>query len=184
MSRTILSIALASGLAATLFASAASANTGTIRFEGRLTNATCEVLGGSEAFGPNFTVVLPTVSTAQLGIGEFAGRTRFPMKLQNCADVVGTVRAHFDAGATVDANFRTLRPSNGGSVHFALFDEDGTRLTIGEHPQAGGTPATPLGTGYAADDTMYYEVAYHRVGPAAPLAGDFFSTVTYSLQYD
>ena len=50
MSRTILSIALASGLAATLFASAASANTGTIRFEGRLTNATCEVLGGSEAF--------------------------------------------------------------------------------------------------------------------------------------
>ncbi|UHQ19464.1 type 1 fimbrial protein [Lysobacter sp. KIS68-7] len=184
MSTSIRHTTRATGLAVALFASVASANTGTIRFEGRLTNATCEVLGGTEAFGPNFTVVLPTVSTAQMNVGEFAGRTRFPMKLQNCTDVVGTVRAHFDAGATIDANFRTLRPNNGGPVHFALFDEDGTRLAIGEHPQAGGTPATPLGTGYAANDTMYYEVAYHRVGAAAPVAGDFFSTVTYSLKYD
>ena len=158
---------------------AASADTGEIRFEGRINNATCKVDGGGTG-SPSFTVRLPEVSKvqlAQLGAGEHASRTRFEMRLHDCQDVLGTVRAYFEAGPQVDPMTNTLRPSNNGPVHFALIDQDDTQIPIGSELQAG--------TGYAMNETMYYDVAYQRVGAAAAIvAGDFDSKVTYSLQYE
>lgn len=168
------SVSLATGALVACVAFAASANTGLIRFEGRVTNATCMVDGGTVSPGASFTVELPPVSAAQLGPGQTAGRTRFPMQLRDCQDVASTVRAFFEAGPNVDPSTATLRPSNNGSVHFALFDQDGSQIPVGSELQSG--------TAYAANDTMYYEVAYQRIG-AAP-ADSFFGTVTYSLQYD
>jgi len=158
---------------------AASADNGEIRFEGRINNATCKVDGGGTG-SPSFTVRLPETSKvqlAQLSPGEHAGRTRFEMRLHDCQDLLGTVRAYFEAGPLVDPITQTLRPSNNGPVHFALIDQDDTQIPIGSDLQAG--------IGYAMNETMYYDVAYQRVGSAAAIvAGDFDSKVTYSLQYD
>ena len=87
------------------------------------------------------------------------------------------MRTFFEAGPNVDPTFRTLRPSNDGSVHFALFDSDGSRIEIGA--ELGNN-----GTRYNADDLMFYEVAYNRVGVEPVAAEQFSATVTYSLQYD
>jgi major type 1 subunit fimbrin (pilin) len=154
----------------------ASANTGTITFLGEITNGTCTVEGGTAALA-SFTVELPAISVAQLGPGDVAGRTRFPMQLRNCTDVPTTVRTFFEAGPNVDPTFRTLRPSNDGPVHFALFDQDGSRIEIGA--ELGNT-----GTRYNPDELMFYEVAYNRVGLTPVVAGEFSTTVTYTLQYD
>ena len=156
-------------------ASTASATTGLIRFEGQVTNATCMVDGGTSGLS-SFTVELPAVSAAQLGPGQTAGRTRFPMQLRDCQDVLGTLQAFFEAGPNVDPNTATLKPSNNGSVHFALFDQDGTQIPVGSELQSG--------TAYAPNDTMYYEVAYQRIGAAPVTAASFFGTVTYSMKYD
>jgi type 1 fimbria pilin len=170
---------LACALVACAPLAAIADNHGEIRFEGRINNATCKVDGGGTG-SPSFTVRLPEVSKvqlAQLGDGEHASRTRFSMRLHDCQDVLGTVRAYFEAGALVDPITHTLRPSNNGPVHFALIDQDDTQIRIGSELQAG--------AGYAANETMYYDVAYQRIGAAgAIVAGDFDSRVTYSLQYD
>jgi major type 1 subunit fimbrin (pilin) len=154
----------------------ANANSGTITFNGEVTNGTCTVEGGTSGLA-SFTVELPAISVAQLGPGNIAGRTRFPMLLRNCTDVPSTVRTFFEAGPNVDPTFRTLRPSNDGPVHFALFDQDGTRIEIGA--ELGNT-----GTRYNPDEMMFYEVAYNRVGLTPVVAGEFSTTVTYTLQYD
>ena len=161
-------------LAACLAAPQALADTGVITFEGETTAATCTVEGGTSNLS-TFTVDMPPISTSILTPGDVAGRTRFAMRLVNCADVANGVRAHFEAGPTVDATHGTLRPSNGGSVHFALFDESGARMDIGARHQ---------GPSYAADSTMYYEVAYFRADAAPIVPGKFNGSVAYSLQYD
>lgn len=168
-------LSAAVGLAAACVVPQAAANSGTITFSGETTAATCLVEGGIEAL-PNFSVALPPVSTNTLASGgDLAGRTRFSMRLRNCSGVQNSVRAHFEAGTTVDAATGTLRPSNAGSVHFALFDEDGVPIDIG---------ATHAGPGYAPDTTMFYEVAYQRVGSTPIVPGVFTGSVAYTLQYD
>jgi major type 1 subunit fimbrin (pilin) len=163
------------GLAACLAAPQAAADAGTITFAGETTAATCTVEAGAANL-PSFTVQLPPISTQVLTPGDVAGRTRFSMRLRNCSGVANSVRAHFEAGPTVDASSGTLLPSNNGSVHFALFDQDGSPIDIGTTHQTGTT--------YAADSTMYYEVAYQRVGATPVAPGQFTSSVAYTLQYD
>jgi major type 1 subunit fimbrin (pilin) len=163
------------GLAAACVVPQAAANSGTITFTGETTAATCIVEGGTENL-PTFGVALPPVSSSLLGsIGDLAGRTRFSMRLRDCNGVENSVRAHFEPGATVHPASGTLRPSNDGPVHFALFDEDGTPIDIG---------ARHDGPAYAPDTMMFYEVAYQRVGAGPIVAGTFNSTVAYTLQYD
>jgi major type 1 subunit fimbrin (pilin) len=166
------------GLAACAVASQAAANSGVITFQGEATAATCIVEGGSTNL-PDFTVELPAISSDGFTQGDIAGRTRFAMRLTNCSGVVNGVRAHFEAGTTVDAASGTLLPDNGGSVHFALFDQDGAPIDVGTHHQGPIYAATD-----ATNDTMYYEVAYQRVGSAPIVAGQFSGTVAYTLQYE
>ena len=163
------------GLGAACVVPQAAADSGTITFTGETTAATCIVEGGTENL-PTFSVALPPVSSNTLGApGDLAGRTRFSMRLRNCSGVDNSVRAHFEAGPTIDAATGTLRPSDGGPVHFALFDEDGVPIDVG---------ATHAGPGYAPDTTMFYEVAYQRVGVQPIVAGTFSGSVAYTLQYD
>lgn len=166
---------VALGLAAACVVPAAAANTGEITFLGETTAATCIVEGGSTNL-PNFSVELPPVSSVALAsLGDMSGRTRFSMRLRDCSGVENTVRAHFEAGPTIDAATGTLRPSDGGPVHFALFDQDGMPIDVG---------ANHDGPGYAPDTTMFYEVAYQKVGAAPITAGTFSGSVKYTLQYD
>ena len=169
----LVSLALVSGaLVAAAFV--ASANNGEVRFEGRVTNQTCTVEGGLIGKS-SFTVVLPQVSAAQLEeVGDTAGRTRFPMQLRNCGSTMA--RAFFEGGGSLHPD-GSLRPDNYGPVHFVLFDQDGNRISPGSELQYGGTA-------YAPDALMHYEVAYERVKDTALIAGDFSTTVRYSVAYD
>ena len=61
----------------------AADNTGTITFNGELTDTTCKV--DIEGQGPDATITLPTVSTATLtAAGQVTGRTGFNMNLSDC----------------------------------------------------------------------------------------------------
>lgn len=163
------------GLAAACVVPEAAANSGVITFTGETTAATCIVEGGTTNL-PDFNVALPPVSSTTLAaLGDQAGRTRFSMRLRDCSGVQDTVRAHFQAGPTIDAASGTLRPSDDGPVHFALFDQDGVPIDVG---------MTHDGPGYAPDTTMYYEVAYQKVGSAPIVPGTFTGSVAYVLQYD
>lgn len=163
------------GLAAACVVPQAAATSGVITFTGETTAATCIVEGGTSNL-PDFTIALPPVSSVALGaLGDQSGRTRFSMRLRDCSGAQNSVRAHFEAGPTIDAATGTLRPSDSGPVHFALFDEDGVPIDVG---------ATHAGPGYAPDTTMFYEVAYQRVGSDPIVPGTFSGSVAYTLQYD
>lgn len=90
MKKTAISLSLlvAMGLA-TVGAQAAS--TGTIIFNGELTDTTCDVDVNGQ--GADATVTLPTVSVNQLAAsGDTTGRTSFNMNLSKC--VIGTTGGH------------------------------------------------------------------------------------------
>src|SRR5262245_28776410 len=88
-------------LATCLAAPAASANTGTVAFNGEITDATCDVRGGAVG-SPSFVVDLPTISANQLGPNDIAGHTQFRMTLENCNAVANGIKAFFQSGPTVD----------------------------------------------------------------------------------
>ena len=168
-------------LAAPLFAAAcvaapsAQADTGTITFNGQLTDSTCEVRGGTTG-SPSFSVQLPTISAASLEPGETLGHTFFRMELQNCAAVANGVKAYFESSSTVDPVLGTL-PTNLTDVHLALFDADSTPIAIGAESQRADN------TVYQPGDAMHYQVAYRNVGAAAVMPGLLATSVTYSLHY-
>ena len=168
-------------LAAPLFAAAclaapqASADNGTITFNGQLTDSTCEVRGGTTG-SPSFSVQLPTISAASLAPGETLGHTFFRMELQNCAAVANGVKAYFESGSTVDPNLGTL-PTNLTGVHLALFDADSTPIDIGSEAQRADN------TLYQQGDAMHYQVAYRNVGALPAMPGLLAANVTYSLHY-
>ncbi|KGQ20723.1 Fimbrial protein [Lysobacter dokdonensis DS-58] len=153
----------------------AAANTGQIHFEGQITDATCEVVGGTGGT-PSFTVRLPVVSNEQLGPGDMAGRTMFRMSLQNCTSVANGVRVFFEGGPNVDPASGTLRTSL-TDINLALFDGDGTPIAVGSELQR------TENTLYSASDTMDYQVAYANVGAFGAMPGMVTAGVVYSLHY-
>jgi major type 1 subunit fimbrin (pilin) len=156
-------------------ASTASAN-GVIAFSGNLTDATCAVEGVGKG-GSSFTVILPTVSVAELDMpNSTAGTTRFGLQLSGCDPAVNGVRAYFLAGPHLDNTSNSLLPNNGGPVHFALYNADGTRVLIGSEPPQGTTAIL-------ADEAMYFDVAYIRARTGAITPGPFEGLVTYALDY-
>lgn len=162
-------------VAACLFAPAASADTGTITFNGQLTDSTCEVRGGT-AGSPSFSVQLPTISASSLDPGAILGHTFFRMELHNCAAVANGVKAYFESGAAVDPVLGTL-PTNLQDVHLALFDADATPILIGSESQRTDN------TLYQPGDAMHYQVAYRNVGALPAVPGFVAASVTYSLHY-
>ncbi|STS63043.1 putative fimbriae; major subunit [Klebsiella aerogenes] len=96
-----------------------AASTGTITFNGELTDTTCDVDVNGQ--GADATVTLPTVSINQLTKpGNTAGRTSFNMNLSNC--VIGTVGGHskvaafFQPGDTVDLSTGRLKNVGGDAT--------------------------------------------------------------------
>ena len=104
MKKSVVSTSIFAVFALAAF-SAQAASTGTITFNGELTDTTCEVdINGQ---GSDATVILPTVGVNQLtASGDTTGRTSFNMNISDC--VIGTegghskVAAFFQPGNTVD----------------------------------------------------------------------------------
>lgn len=169
-----------------LLATAASASTGIIHFNGELTDVTCKV--DIEGQGANPTITLPTVPVSVLTTaGEVAGNTAFNLNLSDCA--LGSsgktkVSAFFETGVTVDQSTgrlkNTLTDSTAATnVQLQILDANSTAIKLGNTTQVTENPYVTI----AADNTatIPYSVEYYALGQTT--AGKVASNVVYTLQY-
>ncbi|EOZ9391015.1 fimbrial protein [Enterobacter cancerogenus] len=185
MKKSVISLSLLAmlGLAS---ASSQAASTGTITFNGELTDTTCDVDVNGQ--GSDATVTLPTVSINQLtAAGNTTGRTSFNMNLSKC--VIGTegghskVAAFFQPGDTVDLSTGRLKNVGGDAtnVDLQLLDASGNYsvINIGNTDQVNDMAYVDI----QADGTalLPYAVEYYANGQTT--AGTVTSSVVYNLQY-
>ncbi|BDO04517.1 fimbrial protein [Klebsiella quasipneumoniae subsp. quasipneumoniae] len=185
MKKSLLSSSLVAALAISAF-SVNAATTGTITFNGELTDSTCDVdINGQ---GADATVKLPTVSVNDLAVsGDTTGRTAFNLNLSNC--VVGTqgghskVAAYFQPGTTVDLSTGRLRNVSGTAtnVDLELLDATGSYATIkaGNTDQVSNTSYVDIQADGSA--VLPYAVQYYANAQTTP--GTVVSSVVYNLQY-
>ena len=171
-----------------------AASTGTITFNGQITDTTCDVNVNGQ--GANATVTLPTVPSSTLTTqGMVTGRTNFNMQLTNCTlssvsgDTVSKVSAYFQAGATVDPTTGHLKQqSSSGATNVSLqLIDGGSNQPI----KAGDASQSTSNTFYNLTDTggavittpinLPYAVEYFADGKTTP--GVVTSSVVYNLQY-
>ncbi|HEY2454433.1 MAG TPA: fimbrial protein [Scandinavium sp.] len=165
-----------------------AASTGTITFNGELTDSTCDVTVNGQ--GEDATITLPTVSINELTTsGEVTGRTAFNLGLTNC--VVGTeggqskVSAFFQTGATVDQNTgRLINTASGGAtlVDLQLLDASNSNavINVGSTDQVTDMAYVDIDP-TAGTATLPYAVEYYANGQTTP--GVVASSVVYNLQY-
>ncbi|MDK6932424.1 fimbrial protein [Klebsiella aerogenes] len=185
MKKSVLSTSLLVILsAATLSVQAAS--TGTITFNGELTDTTCEVDVNGQ--GSDATVILPTVGVNQLTkSGDTSGTTSFNMNISDC--VIGTEGGHskvstfFQAGNTVDLSTGRLKNMTGGAtnVDLRLLDASNSFAPInaGNTDQVNSTAYVDIKEDGTA--LLPYAVQYYANGQTTP--GTVVSSVVYNLQY-
>lgn len=173
---------------ATLGSSVANAeSTGTINFNGELTDTTCNV--NIEGQGPDATVTLPTVSINELTQpGKTTGRTGFNMALTECTVAQGgpsKVSAFFQAGETVDlSSGRLQNQTTGGAtnVDLQLLDASNgySAIKVGNTSQVNDTAYVDID---AANGTASIPYAVQYYATNATTAGKVTSSVVYNLQY-
>ncbi len=182
---TVLSAALAALLSA-VSVNAMAASTGTITFNGKLTDTTCNV--NIEGQGADATVTLPTVSVSELtAAGNTTGRTAFRMALSGCTiGTVGqqsTVSAFFQPGDTVDLSTGRLKNVSGDAtnVDLELLDASNSYavINVGNTAQVNDMAYVDIATDGTA--TLPYAVEYYANGKTT--AGTVTSSVVYNLQY-
>lgn len=166
-------------------AGSALAADGTITFNGKITDQTCEI---TTPGGKDFTVTLPTVSAQTLAAaGEVAGRTPFAINLSNCS--AGQVATYFEPGPTVDYNTGRLNnqidaASNGATnVQIQLLGENNGFLPVlaagANGAQTNSQWVTVANEGDGADLNYYAE--YYATAAAG--AGDVSTNVQYTIIY-
>ncbi|MBH03889.1 MAG: F17 fimbrial protein [Xanthomonadales bacterium] len=188
----------AGALAAVIGAPAAVAQqSGTISFDGKVTAASCEIVGE----GADQTVTLPTVSVNALPAeGATAGETPFDIQLANCSLAHSThtqtgsqsVTAYFTPNANVNTAFGTLLnttdAASGGAQNVTiqlLNGETDQPIDIGntvptDESSLGNLPAGQ----FDADNnqvTLNYLARYFATGQST--AGDVNATASYVLIY-
>ncbi|WP_288821446.1 fimbrial protein [uncultured Leclercia sp.] len=180
MKNTILSAAAIM----TIASSAWAADTGTIQFNGAVTETTCTI--NVDGASNDATVTLPTVSASSLSTAtSVSGKTQFNLSLSNCSGGELTAKAFFEPGSTVDSatgrliNTDTTDPATNVSLQLL----DGTTdaaINVGDYAQASGTD------GYvnieAGSATLPYSVQYYAEADNVG-AGAVASKVTYSISY-
>ncbi|WP_272539741.1 fimbrial protein [Providencia sp. PROV197] len=181
----IIKLAGASLFVSLISVGAYAASTGTITFNGELTDTTCKV--DIEGQGSDATVVLPTVSVSELAAaGDITGRTAFNMNLSDC--VIGAaghnkVASFFQAGSSVDLATGRLKNVGGSAtnVDLQLLDPSNSYSTInvGNTNQVNNSAYANIATDGTA--TLPYAVEYYANAQTTP--GTVTSTVVYNLMY-
>lgn len=187
MKKSIVSLSLIAvlGLSAV---SAQAASTGTITFNGELTDTTCDVTLDGQ--GADATYSLPTAPVSDLAVaGAVSSKTNFNMSLSKCT--VGTVNgkstvaAFFQAGSTVDASTGRLKNTTATGaklVDLQLLDgsNDYAPINVGSADQVTKTKFVAINS---TDGTaiLPYGVQYYASGKTT--AGVVTSSVVYNLQY-
>jgi major type 1 subunit fimbrin (pilin) len=199
MKKSIIAASLAI-LSGTAFMAHAD-STGTITFNGEVTDTTCDVSVNGQ--GADADVTLPTVSSSLLASeGQVTGKTSFNMELTGCTlsdpstagtndAAVSKVSAFFQAGATVDAaTGHLLQQDAAGAQNVSLELLDGTTsqpIKAGDASQVDGNTYYDMtddgtATGTVLDSIVLpYAVQYYADGQAT--AGKVTSSVVYNLQY-
>ena len=178
-SLTVIAVVMGSAFAAN------AASTGTITFNGMVTDTTCNV--GVDGQGADATVTLPTVAATDLSVaGQTTGRTSFNMSLSDCAvgsEGENTVSAFFQTGATVDNNTGRLKQTTAtGAENVSLQLRDGTNNAVifaGNQNHMTSNAFVTIKDG--EEITLPYTVEYYAEGVAK--SGVVTSSVVYNLQY-
>lgn len=193
MKKILLVASIASAMSLANVANAATG--GTITFNGKISDQTCQVVlnGGSSATG---TVKLPTVPKSALGAtNNTAGQTPFSLDLTGCTSATTAfgVTAYFpDNSTNIDTTTSTLKNLETGGTAAT-----NVGLELLHEAVAGTKSVVPLGkaisdTGYkyttvAANATtakMQYHVQYKNTGSAAATAGLVRGVAVYELAYE
>jgi major type 1 subunit fimbrin (pilin) len=163
----------------------AHASDGQLNVAASVAATTCQISGMSGT--NNFTVPMPTVSTATLAQpGAVAGITRVDINLTNCAPATGKglVHAYFEPGPTVDLPNGNLIPETGpgaaGNIEVALLTNMLSKIHVGATDPTAGYVNTIIQNG-SAQITFYAEYIAHG-GPASP--GTVNTSVVYDLSYN
>jgi major type 1 subunit fimbrin (pilin) len=160
---------------------AAQASDGIINFTGALTAQTCTINGGA---GRNFTVALPTVSTANFtGDTKTAGATNFSINVTECIGVTGYT-AYFEANQNINLNTGRLKNTNTSgaqNVEIELLNAANTATPI-DLTKPFGSQGVTAGTFTNPAGTSNFIARYYATG--ATTAGLVASQVTYSLVYN
>ena len=192
MKKILLVASIASAMSLANVANAATG--GTITFEGKVTDQTCQVVvnGGTSA---DATISMGTVPKSALATtGSTAGPTPFTLNLTGCASAATAfgVTAYFpDNSAYIDTTTSTLKNQ--------ITDATGATnvgLELLHEAVSGTKSVVPLGkavsdTGYkytsvaanATTATMQYHVQYKNIGSAAATAGLVKGVAVYELSY-
>ncbi|MEY1663072.1 fimbrial protein [Isoalcanivorax beigongshangi] len=176
------SLSLAALAAGLLGSGVAMAADGTITFNGKITDQTCDIVTPG---GKDFTVTLPTVSTGTLSAaGAVAGRTPFAINLENCSK--GKVATYFEPGPTVDFETgRLLNQASAGAtnVQIQLLGSNNNPLPVlaatSNGAQTNSQWVDVANDGEAADLNYYAE--YYATDAAG--AGDVTTSVQYTIIY-
>ncbi|ELY4776485.1 fimbrial protein [Cronobacter turicensis] len=185
MKKSVISASVCAILTIATF-SAQAASTGTITFNGELTDTTCEVdINGQ---GSDATIVLPTVGVNQLTAnGDTTGRTSFNMNISDC--VIGTegghskVSAFFQPGNTVDLSTGRLKNVGGSATNVDLRLLDASNnyaaINVGNTDQVNNMAYVDINADGTAN--IPYAVEYYANAQTTP--GTVTSSVVYNLQY-
>ncbi|MDR3429860.1 fimbrial protein [Silvimonas sp.] len=175
MKKLIPALIIGMGLSAGAFAS-----DGTITINGALTAQTCTIVGNNQ--GSDFTVTLPTISTATLATpNSIAGAVPFSIVLSACTPATGNVATYFEYGANTlaDGNLKNATGS-ATSVEVQLLNGDMSPIDVSK----GSTTLQNSAVKFLASGgaTLPYVARYTSpLGNAT--AGDVKTTVTYSMTY-
>lgn len=194
MKKVLLAASIVSALSLVGYA---HANSGTIKFDGEIVDATCDVVIDDGA-GTVTTVNLPPVSKAALSaVNSVAGKTQFILKTSNCQNFGGTgqpstVAAYFKPDATI------VDSTNGLLNNIAATDKatnvqlelvDGTNnntIKAGFASQMNATGGNEFvaitGTSPNGSVSLPYSVQYKSVAGGAT-AGDVKAEVAFDLVY-
>ncbi len=174
---------------------------GTITINGEITDQTCKINGKDAP--ADLLVHLPKISTSAIkNKGDVAGATVFTLKLTDCPNTLtGKVQAHFEPGLTTDYDSGNLyaytssdtktSPANAiptgltkaNNVEIQLANADGSAITIGAPPSAGGGVTLMNGSGDKKTATLHYLARYYRSSTEAITAGKLVTYVQYSIIY-
>ena len=180
--------------------SAPGANSGIVRFQGKVVDQTCTIDGNSQ----DQIVVLDTVPKNRFTAkGDTAMPTPFDIQLSNCSvggpDKATKVKARFASATNVDTtNNYTLKNTktsgNAPNVNIQLFNADGTtaitpmkRKTIDATATAPITHKSDDGAKFenitAATQTLHYIAKYYATAATVGV-GDVESAVDFELTYE
>lgn len=172
-----ISAAVLLGGVAALPASAQSAGTGKVNFNGMLVADSCEITTETR----NQVVDLPTMSVQSLDeAGKTAGSTPFNIEVTNCPDTFDEVAVHFEM-SNMDAATRTLKntatTNAATNVTVQLVNADRSPINAGSTGEF--FPIT--GEGAARGAIMTYGGQYYALGATTP--GVVQSFAEFTLAY-